>query len=137
MLNPQGDSLDHGADADELIDELSKSTSEAVHAMRQSTRVEMRVKVFVEEASLSMRDGTQLQGVTGDISIGGLQVLLVRPLRIGDVYQVSFDRESFDHPPVYALCLRARQVRPGAFEAGLRALEPIELPSDQDSSGLI
>jgi c-di-GMP-binding flagellar brake protein YcgR len=128
MLNTKGNKFDNAADASELLDELSQSTSEAVKSMRQSTRMDVRIKVFVEQASLSMRDGTQLQGVTGDISVGGSQILLARPLRIGDVYQISFDREEFDLPPVYAVCLRARQVRPDAFEAGMRFLEQIELP---------
>ncbi len=128
MLNIKSNKHDNAADANELLDELSQSTSEVAESMRQSTRLDVRVKVYVEPGSLSMRDGMQLQGITGDISVGGTQILLARPLRIGDVYLISFDREEFDLPPVFALCLRARQVRPDAFEAGMRFLEQVELP---------
>lgn len=128
MLNVKSNKHDSAADANELLDELSQSTSEAAESMRQSTRLDVRVKVYVEPGSLSMRDEKPLQGITGDISVGGTQILLARPLRIGDVYLISFDREEFDLPPVFALCLRARQVRPDAFEAGMRFLEQVELP---------
>jgi hypothetical protein len=116
-------------DADALIEELAQSTPEAVERMRSSTRLSIRAKVIVEPASMSHRDGRKLQGVTGDISTGGAQILVARPLLIGDVYLLSFDRGAIDLPPVFALCLRGRQVRPDAFEAGLRFLEPVTLPS--------
>ncbi len=120
------------------ISELEQSTSEAVQRMRCHSRLNVRVKVTVVPASLSHRDGPRLQGITGDLSQGGTQILLPRPLNIGDVYLVSFDRDALDLPDVYALCLRGRQVRPDAFEAGLRFLQPVTLPemdgSDQAHS---
>ena len=122
------------SEADALIAELAESTPEAVQKMRASTRLSIRAKVVVEAASLSHRDGKKLQGVTGDISTGGTQILVSRPLGIGDVYQLAFDREAVDIPPVYAVCLRGRQVRPDAFEAGLRFLEPVTLPDPEGNS---
>ncbi len=120
-----------GNDAEALIDELSQSTPEAVKKMRSHTRLSIRVNVVVEPASLSHRTGVRLQGITGDVSAGGTQILLPRPLNIGDVYQVSFDRQTLDVQDVFAICLRGRQVRPDAFEAGLRFLEAITLPAPE------
>ena len=115
-------------ETDELVDELALSTPDAVKKMRASTRLSIRAKVVVEPASMSQRTGTKLNGVTGDISTGGTQILVARPLLIGDVYLLTFDREALDIQPVFALCLRGRQVRPDAYEAGLRFLEPVTLP---------
>ena len=138
MINPtngaKGASQD-SPDTDALIEELAQSTPEAIKQMRSSTRLSIRAKVVVEAASLSHRDGVRLQGVTGDVSEGGTQILVPRPLSIGDLYQLSFDRTAVDIPPVYALCLRGRQVRPDAFEAGLRFLEPITLPGKESGQG--
>jgi len=120
-------------DTEALIEGLAKNTPDAIKQMRNHTRVSIRAKVFIEAGSLSERTGVRLQGVTGDVSVGGTQVLLPRPLRIGDVYLVSFDRGEFDVPSVYGLCLRGRMVRPDAFEAGLRFLEPITLPVASES----
>ena len=129
MLDSNKDSLKNDAQADVLIEELARSSNDAVKKLRGHTRRSFRVKVFVEPASLSARDGQRFQGVTGDISQGGMQILLARPLAIGDVYQISFDRKELDIPPAYALCLRGRMVRPDAYEAGLRFLEQITLPA--------
>jgi len=139
MFGIKSENLENTADASELIDELASSTSDALKQMRNSTRLNLRVKVFVDPASMSARQGVQLQGITGDISVGGSQILLARPLSIGDVYQLSFDRSEFDLAPVFGLCLRGRLVRADAFEAGLRFLEPIELPQMKGSKaqGLI
>ena len=128
MLNQRnGTSKDPETEA--LIDELSQSTPDAVKKLRHHTRLSIRAKVVIEAGSLSHRDGRKLQGVTGDISAGGTQILVARPLLIGDIYQVSFDRSEFDVPPALAICLRGRQVRPDAYEAGLRFLQPIVLPN--------
>ena len=132
-MNSNESSFLDNSQADSLIDELAQSSSDAVKKLRGHVRQSMRVKVYVEPASMSARSGLRYQGVTGDISSGGTQILLARPLAIGDVYQISFEREELDIPPVYALCLRGRTVRPDAYEAGLRFLEPVTLPSNSPS----
>lgn len=133
MINSNEQSIKSDRDTEGLIEELAKSSNDAVKKLRTHTRQSMRVKVIVEPASLSARNGLRFQGVTGDISSGGTQILLARPLSIGDLYQVAFDREELDLPPVFAICLRGRMVRPDAYEAGLRFLEQLTLP---DSSSL-
>lgn len=130
---PQQQSMKHDTDTDALIDELAQSTPDAVRQMRHHTRLSIRVKVFVEPASLSHRDGVRLQGVTGDLSAGGTQILVPCPLLIGDLYQIWFDRSELDLPAVFALCLRGRTIRPDAYEAGLRFLEPVTLPVNPDA----
>jgi c-di-GMP-binding flagellar brake protein YcgR len=129
MLTSKDHAMPSDAQTEALIDELAKSSNDAIKQLRTHTRLSVRAKVYVEAASLSQRTGVRLQGVTGDISAGGTQILLARPLAIGDLYQISFDRKELDIPPVYAVCLRGRMVRPDAYEAGLRFLEPITLPS--------
>ena len=135
MLNSKKPIMDPIATSEELVSELAASTSDAARAMRQATRLIVRAKVTVEPGSLSMRDGKALEGITGDVSTGGTQLLLPRPLHIGDVYLLTFDRGQLDLKPVYAVCVRGRQVRADAYEAGMRFLEPVQLPSTAEASG--
>ena len=128
MFGSKQERSDIGDDRHELVAELATNTDDAARAMRQSTRLTVRASVRVERGSLSERHGSPLAGITGDVSTGGTQLLLPKPLHIGDVYLLSFDRSELDLPPVYALCLRGRQVRTDAFEAGMRFLQPVELP---------
>lgn len=133
MFGSKHESPAAGDDRHELVAELASNTDEAARAMRQSTRLAVRASVRVERGSLSERHGPPLAGITGDVSTGGTQLLLPKPLHIGDVYLLSFDRSELDLAPVYALCLRGRQVRADAFEAGLRFLQPVQLPRTSDS----
>ena len=115
------------ADAERVIAELEANTSEAVKAQRCATRVSVRATVTVEPASLSHRSGTKLRGITGDVSERGCQLLLAKPLLVGDIYEIAFDRDSLDVAPVVGQCVRARLVRADAFEMGVRFLHPITL----------
>jgi len=126
-------------DTEDLLAELTANTSDAVKSLRRATRLSIRATVYVEPASVSMRNGSRLQGMTGDLSVGGCLILLPRPLLVGDVYQLTFDRNELDLPPTFCLCLRGRQVRADAYEAGLRFLEQISLPGakPEQSGGLI
>jgi c-di-GMP-binding flagellar brake protein YcgR len=115
------------ADALDALRELERSTLDAVVQKRTHARVRLQVGLLTQPASLSQRDGRRLQGVTGDLSEGGVQALLPEPLRVGDLYEIAFDRALVDLPPLVGRCLRARQVRVNAFEAGLQFLAPIDL----------
>jgi len=121
-------------DIDGLVRDMEQSTAEAVQQARAHVRHSLRARVVIEPASMSHRGPTGIDGVTGDVSSGGAQVLTTTPLRINDVYLVTFDRNVIDVPPAYAVCVRARIVRSDAFEAGLRFLAPIELPLTHDRS---
>ncbi|MEO0604449.1 MAG: PilZ domain-containing protein [Myxococcota bacterium] len=129
MISLGGDKAQKEQGSEELVRELEKNLAEAVESQRASTRHDIRASVDVEPASLSMRDGSRLRGVTGDVSAGGCLLLLGRPLMVGDVYRLVFDRSEFDVAPAFALCVRARQVQPDAFEMGCRFLESVTLPS--------
>ncbi len=119
-----------GLDADsmEILRELEQSTPEAVKRLRAHARLTIRARVIVEPANMSERGSWRIQGVTGDLSAGGTQILVPRPLHVGDIYLLSFDRKAIDIAPAFARCLRSRLVREDAFEAGLKFFEPVSLP---------
>ncbi len=116
------------ADSMEILRELEQSTPEAVKRLRAHARLTIRARIVVEPGNMSERGNWRIQGVTGDLSAGGTQILLPRPLHVGDIYLLSFDRKAIDIAPVFARCLRSRLVREDAFEAGLKFFEPITLP---------
>lgn len=127
-------------DAD-LLSELQQSTPEAVKGARAHTRLSIRTKVIVQPANMSQRLSMKVQGVSGDISGGGCQLLLPLPLNVADIYWLTFDRQTLDVPPVYARCMRCRVIREDAFEAGFAFFKPIDLsdatPSTTQNDSLI
>lgn len=107
-----------GKEALDLILELEKNTAEHVKEKRAHARLVVRCKVVARPGNLSQRDSLKVEGVTGDVSDGGCQILFPRPLMVGDIYQLSFDRKVLDIQPLLAICRRCRTVRDDAFEAG-------------------
>ncbi|MEO0512303.1 MAG: PilZ domain-containing protein [Planctomycetota bacterium] len=125
MIDPPSPEIDL-ANA-ELLGELEQSTPESVRAARAYTRLEVRTRVVVQPANMSERRTLKVQGITGDISAGGCQLLVPIPLNVGDIYWLVFDRSVVDVSPVYGRCMRSRVIREDAFEAGFAFFSPIDL----------
>ena len=82
----------------------------------------------------------KVQGVTGDISAGGCQAMFPIPIKVGDVYRLTFDAEQLDLPLIFARCLRCRLLQEDAYKASFAFFTTIKLPetvTDQASSDLI
>jgi hypothetical protein len=69
----------------------------------------------------------KIQGVTGDVSAGGCQVLFPIPLGVGDIYLLTFDKSKVAVDSVFARCLRCRLIREDAYEAGFKFFDPIDV----------
>jgi len=112
----------------ELLRELEQNTPDSVKKMRSHTRLSIRVKVVVQPGNASDRLTLKVQGVTGDLSAGGCQMLLPVPLGVGDVYWLAFDQATLPVPPLMARCMRCRLIREDAFECGFAFFKPVDIP---------
>lgn len=122
-------------EAIEAIAEIEKNTPQQVKQQRSHARIAVRAKVLAQPASTSSRNRFQTQGVLGDVSRGGCLILFADPLRVGDIYRLSFDRGTLDLEPQFARCLRCRLVREDAFEAGFSFFHSIDLSALEKGSG--
>jgi len=111
----------------ELLQDLERNTSEAIRRARSSERIAIRCSIIVQPGNSSQADSLKVRGVTGNISSGGFQALLPTPLMVGDIYRVTFDRQTLDAPPTFARCLRCRLIREDAFESGFAFFNPLDL----------
>lgn len=117
------------SDTIEILKELEQSTPDSLATQRAHRRVSMRLNVVVVSGNQSERHDFRLQGVSGDVSDGGCQLLLPEPLRVGDIYLIHFPRETLDISPPLAKCLRVRLVRDDAYEANLKFLGHVDVAS--------
>jgi hypothetical protein len=106
---------------------LKANTPASILKMRSSGRIEMRTKVLIYAGNASQRNEPGLEGTTADVSQGGCQVLLGRPIWVGDYYLIEFDREHLDVPPTMARCLRCRMINEDAFEIGMKFNHSLEI----------
>ncbi|UCG15472.1 MAG: PilZ domain-containing protein [Phycisphaerales bacterium] len=115
-------------DAFDLLQELEKSASEEMRQQRAHFRVVVKSTLILRPGNASERSKFEMEGVTGDLSEGGCQALFSTPIRVGDIYQLQFDREVLDLALTYARCVRCRVLRDDAFEVGFQFFKPIVLP---------
>ena len=129
MLGNQGNDHAPGVDQDsvELVREMEQSTPDSIKKMRAHTRLEIKSRLIVQPGNHSDRLRLKLQGMTGDISPGGCQILLGVPANVGDIYLLTFAREEIDLSPTYARCMRCRLVREDAFEVGFMFFNQVDL----------
>jgi len=116
----------------DFLSEIEHQTSEEIKAQRNSQRITIKTPVILKPGNLSEVPGFKVQGVSGDISAGGMGGVFPIPVNVGDVYRMSFDKKVLDIPVVFARCLRCKMIRENAFEAGFSFFSPIELNSTMD-----
>ncbi len=111
----------------EALDDLERSKSDVVKQTRTSSRIRIKLKVIAQPGNSGDRLKSKVQGITGDISAGGCQILFPIPLRVGDIYMLTFDKCDVDIGAVLGRCLRCRLVREDAYEAGFKFFQPVDL----------
>ena len=124
-LDPLSDAV-----AFELLGELERNTSEEIRRRRSHFRVEVKARITIQPGNASDLAKLKTQGTTGDLSEGGCRALFPLPVRVGDVYRLSFDERRIDLPITFARCLRCRLLREDAFEVGFAFFVPIPLPEN-------
>ena len=124
-----------------LLRDLERNTPDEIRRQRAHFRLSVKASVILQPGNASELLKLKLKGVSGDVSEGGCSVLFPLPLRVGDVYRLSFDRQVLDLPLTFARCVRCRLIREDAFEAGFTFFASISLPesvrSAQASSQLV
>ena len=114
--------------AGELLAELERNTPEEIRRQRAHFRVSVRAKVVIQPGNSSDVQRLKVQGVTGDLSEGGCRVLSPVPLRVGDVYRLTFNTNELPLPMTFSRCTRCQLLREDAFDTGFRFFSPVALP---------
>lgn len=115
------------ADIWDALMAIKANTPSSVLQMRSSGRIEVRCKVIVRSGNASQRDLPPWEGTTADVSKGGCQIVINRPLWVGDYFLLEFEREHLDVPATMARCLRCRLMNEEAFEIGMKFNNPLTI----------
>jgi len=111
----------------ELLQELERNTPEEIRRQRAHFRIVIKSKVVLLPGNASDATKFKWQGVTGDISQGGCKALFPMPIGVGDVYRLDFHQGPTGLSILFARCIRCREVREDAYEAGFRFFAPVAL----------
>ena len=127
MLEPITFDDDFG-NALESLRELEASVDESVLQRRSSERARITAKVIVLPGNSSQRNQPGLDGVTGDVSLGGCLVVLAMPILSGDIFWLDFTQGKLAGlGGVLARCTRCRFISEGTFEVGFRFFNNVDV----------
>lgn len=115
-----------------LLEELELNRGDEIRTRREHPDFRVQVEVVVRPANLSMRDTLSVEGRSVAMQRIGVTCLLRHAVLVGDLYQLTFDRDSLDVSPVVAICDRSAMLDEDAFETHFRFLSPVDLPSADD-----
>ncbi|MBN1342772.1 MAG: PilZ domain-containing protein [Phycisphaerae bacterium] len=117
-------------DGFELMQELEKNTPDEIVRQRAGYRHPVKASLTLQSGNASELLDYKIQGVTGDISTGGVSAMFPLPVRVGDVYRLEFDRQQLDLPLTFARCVMCTLVREGAYKCGFRFFASVCLPEN-------
>ncbi len=117
-------------DGFELLQEMERNTPEEIRRRRAGFRYPIKATVTLQPGNASQLLDFKIQGVTGDISIGGLSALFPLPVNVGDIYRLELDRSQIDIPLTFARCVKCVLVWEGAYNCGFRFFADITLPEN-------
>jgi hypothetical protein len=95
-----------------ILQELEQSTPDEIRRQRAHFRIAIKTRLILQAGNASQLLDFKVQGVTGDISESGLGALFPIPLRVGDIYRLTFAPAADVRP------LRTLPPRPGRFVRG-------------------
>ena len=113
-----------------ILQEVERNTPDEIRRQRAHFRVSVKARAILQPGNASDLLDFKVQGVTGDISEGGLGAIFPIAARVGDIYRIELDRTQVDLPLTFVRCARCRLVRESAFEAGFTFFAPIALPEN-------
>jgi hypothetical protein len=115
----------------DFLQEVETHVSEEKKQLRTHERLAAKMKVVLQPGNSSEFLGFKVQGITGNVSASGCQVLFPVPAEVGDVYRLRFDDKKLNQSPLFARCLRCRFISENEFETGFLFMGPITLSADQ------
>ena len=116
-----------------FLEELEMNSEVEIRGIRENASVRVKAAVTVRPANLAERDTRAIDGVTGDLQRSGVTCMLTLPVLVGDLFHLSFDRESLDMAPSIVVCDRSAMLGDDAFETHFRFLQDVDLPVHFDS----
>lgn len=125
----ESDEIFELTDALSALGELEKNTDRAILAQRASERIDFKCKVIIRPANASERHTFAVEGITSDLSNGGTQIIIGRPIYVGDYFLLDFPDGQLQLGSTMARCLRCRLVQEDAYEVGFRFEHNVDLQS--------
>lgn len=112
----------------ESVEELRLNSPIEVRDVRQQNDVHANVPITIQPADICARDSLTIMGTSRKLAPQRLLVTCERPVAVGSVFHVTFDRSVIDVDAALGLCDRCVMLNATAFEVGIQFVHQLELP---------
>ena len=116
------------ADSFRVLEELELNKPADVAEVRAKFAFNVKAEVIARPANLGDRDSLQVLGMTRELQKSSVRALFARPVTVGNVFHLTFDREALDLPPAFAMCQRCVMLDDDAFDVSLAFFSSIKIP---------
>ncbi|MCR9245971.1 MAG: hypothetical protein NXI31_13140 [bacterium] len=118
---------------EELLDDIEMRCSADLTAARDMATVRCKVAVEVRPGNSSLRTTNVVNGDTTELRSQSVTALTSAPLMVGDVYHLTFDRNSLDVAPALSVCDRCTMLGDSSFEVRFKFFSELALPAKSNS----
>ncbi|MCA9127907.1 MAG: PilZ domain-containing protein [Planctomycetales bacterium] len=109
------------------LSQLRANTPDALLKLRTERRIGISVPVVIKPGDASRRHTEAIEGITGDMSVHGCQVIVERPIWVGDLFWLEFDNRQLNVEPQIAVALRCVVIGDMKFETGFKFMQSVDL----------
>lgn len=121
--------LDDDSDDFDVTQHIDVSRARDVATHRVQAPVE------IHAGNLSERSDTGIRGQTRELQHGGVTCILEKPVLVGNVFYLEFDKAQLDIAPQLTVCERCALISPTAFDVHFAFVEPIAIPNELHGHG--
>ena len=113
----------------DLLDELELRCDTNVASIREASSTRTKARVEIRPGNACDRDNVLSVMTSSEISATTMTGIAERPIMVGSVFHVQFDRQVLDVAPDLAICDRCTMHSDTSFELRMRFTQAVELAS--------
>jgi len=118
-----------------LLEEFEIRCQTDVAALREHSSKRARLRVEIRDGNVAERRAMLTELQTTEVNLQGLLGLASRPIMVGNVFHLRFERGTVNTPSTLAVCDRCTMLADESFELRFRLMQRLEVTGDDDGSG--
>jgi hypothetical protein len=110
-----------------LLDDLEVRCQTNVATIRDASSRRIQARVALLPGNICERNSATTEMQTSELSSSSISGIAPKPLMVGSVFHLQFERSSLDLSPTLAICDRCTMLSDSSFELRFRFTQAIEL----------
>jgi hypothetical protein len=119
---------------DSLLEDFEVRCQNDVAALRGNNSTRTRLRVEVQDGNVADRRAVLTELQTTEVNQQGVIGLASRPVMVGSVFHLRFERGAVSTPATLAVCDRCTMLGDESFELRFRSMQRLQITDDHDDA---